>query len=168
MIKSKIVEAIPVSQQRLVAKIEEHGDDYLWTALKSPLKQYAKTHQRILNAYTDEKIFSVSLAGAVSLFWYCVKHLLLTASKVLRQCSFVTKMHNLKWSDPASFASQEDQVALQHAIARYHAFLDLIQSSPGAFFVPTLDIDLAWHTHQLLGVPYERDCRVYINRFVDQ
>ena len=40
-------------------------------------------------------------------------------------------------------------------------------SSPDAFFVPTLDIDLAWHTHQLSGPKYNSDCLQLIGRFVD-
>lgn len=43
-----------------------------------------------------------------------------------------------------------------------------MSSSPGDFFVPTLDIDLAWHTHQLMGNRYQEDCMKYIGRYVDQ
>ena len=50
----------------------------------------------------------------------------------------------------------------------YSRFLDLICASPGDFHVPTLDIDLAWHTHQLMGKKYNDDCMAYIGRFVDQ
>ncbi|KAG5642977.1 hypothetical protein DXG03_001825 [Asterophora parasitica] len=106
--------------------------------------------KRILSAYTDGEIFSVDLAGAV-----------------LRQGSFVKKMHDLHWTEPHFFDSQEDEVALQHSIARYHAFLDLMAASPVTFYVPTLDIDLAWHTHQLLGNTYNVDCGKYIGRFID-
>jgi hypothetical protein len=34
--------------------------------------------------------------------------------------------------------------------------------------VPTLDIDLIWHSHQLMGGKYGVDCDVYIGRRVDQ
>jgi Glycine-rich domain-containing protein-like len=79
-----------------------------------------------------------------------------------------------------------DVYALQHAVARYHAFvhsmlfhadashfcpnsfLDLMASSPASFFVPTLDIDLAWHTHQLMAEKYKVDCGFYVGRFIDQ
>ncbi|KAK6996819.1 hypothetical protein R3P38DRAFT_3070679, partial [Favolaschia claudopus] len=89
---------------------------------------------RIMSAYVDDKIFSVELIGAV-----------------LRQGSFVTKMHNFQWTRPAFFDKFEEQIALHHIIARYHAFMELMSSSPGTFLVPTLDIDLAWHTHQLMA-----------------
>ncbi|KAG6825171.1 hypothetical protein H0H93_001076, partial [Arthromyces matolae] len=41
--------------------------------------------------------------------------------KVIRQGSFVKKMHDLQWTQPHFFDSKEDEVALQHSIARYHA-----------------------------------------------
>lgn len=47
-----------------------------------------------------------------------------------------------------SYTPQEMNIILVRCIARYHAFLDLMSAS-GKFYVPTLDIDLAWHTHQL-------------------
>ncbi|KAF9463653.1 hypothetical protein BDZ94DRAFT_1258236 [Collybia nuda] len=105
---------------------------------------------RIISAYMDDRPFSVDLVGAV-----------------LRQGSFVRKIYDLLWTSPGFFESKEDEVVLQHAIARYHAFLDLTSSSPVSFFVPTLDIDLAWHTHQLMTHRYNEDCRTYVGRFVD-
>ena len=56
-------------------------------------------------------------------------------------------------------------------------------STPGAFLVPTLDIDLAWHTHQLMAnnvsylavfyplvhpPQYSKDTLKYIGRFIDR
>jgi len=106
--------------------------------------------RRILGAYSDGQPFSVELVGAV-----------------LRQGSFVDKMDSLGWTKPDFFSSKEDQVVLHHCVARYHAFLDLMSSSPTAFFVPTLDIDLGWHTHQLSAGNYANDCKKYIKRFVN-
>jgi len=37
-----------------------------------------------------------------------------------------------------------------------------------AFFVPTLDIDIVWHTHQLGGLIYHDDCITYVGRYIDQ
>ncbi|KAJ6565016.1 hypothetical protein DFH09DRAFT_919796 [Mycena vulgaris] len=102
---------------------------------------------RITSAYTDDKLFSVEL--------------------ILRQGTFVAKMHELQWTRPGFFDTLEDETALRHAIARYHAFLDLMSSSPASFFVPTLDIDLAWHTHQLMASNYSNDTRQYVGRFID-
>lgn len=124
--------------------------------------------KKILNAYHSDRPFSVDLVGAV-----------------LRQGLFIDKMHELGWTEPDFFCSKEDHVVLHHCVTRYHAqvitfsnvslkltpcnrFLDLMSSSTGGFFVPTLDIDLVWHTHQIFPGRYSDDCLQYFQRFIDQ
>jgi hypothetical protein len=41
-------------------------------------------------------------------------------------------------------------------------------SSPASLFAPTLDIDLVWHTDQLMSVKYKSDCTSYVGRFIDR
>ncbi|KAJ3481678.1 hypothetical protein NLI96_g7488 [Meripilus lineatus] len=106
---------------------------------------------RIMGAYTDDRPFSIDLVGAV-----------------VRQGSFIGKMYDFGWTEPGYFDTPEDEVVLLHAIARYHAFLDLMKASPASFFVPTLDIDLVWHTHQMMGYVYGFHCKTYILRYIDQ
>ncbi|EPQ58878.1 hypothetical protein GLOTRDRAFT_125199 [Gloeophyllum trabeum ATCC 11539] len=106
--------------------------------------------RRVMSAYSDDRIFSVELVGAV-----------------LRQESFIDKMVALGWTDLAYFDSEQDELALHHAVARYHAFLDLLATPPENFYVPTLDIDLAWHTHQLYPDQYAVDCKKYVGRYID-
>jgi hypothetical protein len=48
------------------------------------------------------------------------------------------------------------------------SFLDLMALSPTLFSVPTLDIDLVWHTHQLMPEKYRANCSAYVGRFIDQ
>ena len=48
------------------------------------------------------------------------------------------------------------------------SFLGLMADAPGSFFVPTLDIDLAWHTHQLRANYYHTNCKVAVGRYIDQ
>ena len=60
----------------------------------------------MLRAYNDDRMFSVELVGAV-----------------IRQCSFIDKMHELGWTTPGFFDSSENEVVLVHAIARYHAYV---------------------------------------------
>ncbi|OAX30631.1 hypothetical protein K503DRAFT_788332, partial [Rhizopogon vinicolor AM-OR11-026] len=59
---------------------------------------------KIMSAYTDDRVFSLDLVGAV-----------------LRQASFVKKMVDLGWTEPGYFTSEVDVVGLQHCVARYHA-----------------------------------------------
>lgn len=98
-----------------------------------------------MGAYIDDRPFSVDLAGSV-----------------LRQGSFIDKLHSLSW------LSHTSAHLVKHAITRYHAYLDLISSSPDLYAVPTLDIDLAWHTHLLSGWKYVSDCEAWVGRLVDQ
>ena len=94
-------------------------------------------------------------------------------------------MYDLGWTQPGYFDAEIDALALQHASARYHAydfcvllyirltdfhcsFLDLTNSLQSSFLVPTLDIDLVWHTHQLVPSKYQQDCEHYVGRFIDQ
>ncbi|TFK46966.1 hypothetical protein OE88DRAFT_1637188 [Heliocybe sulcata] len=137
------------------AKAIQEAAGYSYAGLETILSRGIRPvgqnlRRRIMSTYVDDRPFSVELVGAV-----------------LRQESFVDKMYNLGWTDPSYFASEGDELALQHAIARYHAFLDLMASSSMAFFVPTLDIDLAWHTHQLFADQYAADCKKYVGRYVD-
>ncbi|KAK0207148.1 hypothetical protein DFS33DRAFT_1423132 [Desarmillaria ectypa] len=162
VIKTRILELRPHAFPKGDAKTErEWADniqkrvDYSMQNIQIAMGQRMRIYggqllSRIMSAYEDDKIFSLDLVGAV-----------------LRQGSFVDKMHKLGWTEPDFFSSSEDEVALEHCTARYHAFLDLMSSSPAGFFVPTLDIDLVWHTHQLMARQYSSDCLEYIRRFAD-
>lgn len=56
-------------------------------------------------------------------------------------------MVDLGWTHSSRFPPSD--TSLVRCATRYYAFLDLIKGNPSLFCVPTLDIDLAWHTHQL-------------------
>ncbi|KAK3293783.1 uncharacterized protein B0H64DRAFT_461984, partial [Chaetomium fimeti] len=58
-------------------------------------------------------------------------------------------------------------VQLQAYQDRYLKFLGLIKDNPKAVFVPTLDIDLIWHTHQLSPAAYDAYCRAHVGRPVN-
>ncbi|KAL0579996.1 hypothetical protein V5O48_001999 [Marasmius crinis-equi] len=111
----------------------------------------ARVLPRVFDAYVDDKPWSLDLVGAV-----------------LRQASFIQKMVDLKWTAFSSSTESEENEILLHAIMRYHRFMELLASSPKSFFVPTLDIDLAWHTHQIMPSVYKTDYLAYVGRFVNQ
>ncbi|EFI27606.1 hypothetical protein CC1G_14532 [Coprinopsis cinerea okayama7 len=111
--------------------------------------------ERIMAAHLEPMMYSVDLAGSV-----------------LRQGTFVKKIADFGWIRPGFFDTDDDEAALHRAVARYHAQVKvfssyLLASNPGSFFVPTLDIDLVWHTHQLRSVDYAADCTTYVGRFID-
>jgi hypothetical protein len=79
---------------------------------------------RIAQGYTDGRIFAIDLVGAVryGFLFFLVKPPLMF-DKVIRQGSFVKKMTDLGWTEPSFFVAEEDQVVLQLAVARYHAYV---------------------------------------------
>ncbi|KAF9644170.1 hypothetical protein BDM02DRAFT_3175056, partial [Thelephora ganbajun] len=109
----------------------------------------ARRARKIVGAYVDGRPFSVELVAAA-----------------MRQTKFTEKMYHLGWLNPGFFDNPEDVRALQHCVVRYYGFLTLIQSDI-SLFVPTLDIDLAWHTHQLSPKAYKKDCGLYAGKFVN-
>lgn len=117
---------------------------------KSP-KQFRRNMRASLSAigkaYADTELFaSLNLAAATQ-----------------RQASFISNMERIGWLDIGRW-DQGEFYLLQKAAARYHAFLDLMRAHSGAFLSPTLDIDLAWHTHQLQGSKYGRETQQFLGR----
>ncbi|EJT96836.1 hypothetical protein DACRYDRAFT_112451 [Dacryopinax primogenitus] len=92
---------------------------------------------RLLSHYNHAGIFSLDLIGAT-----------------LRQGSFIKEMVDLGWTRPGAFST--DKTVLVRSIARYHAWLDLCASAP-LKAVPTLDIDLVWHTNMLFADRYRSE-----------
>lgn len=83
---------------------------------------------------------------------------------MMRQFKFSSQVHSLGWTSLKHIA-QHPQL-LVDAITSYHMFLELSRESYRAL-VPTLGIDLAWHTHMLLGEKYHEDVIKFVDRFVD-
>ncbi|GJN86593.1 hypothetical protein PLIIFM63780_010174 [Purpureocillium lilacinum] len=81
---------------------------------------------------------------------------------VVRQESFVAKMHSQLW-----LRSPALEGTLQRAVERYEVFLELFALHPKQMLVPTLDIDLAWHTHQLSSARYRESTEERCGRFID-
>lgn len=88
------------------------------------------------------------------------------AAAVQRQAKFIRNMADIKWLEPYVYGME--MLPLIRGIVRYHAWLDLVHSTQGKqFLVPTLDIDLAWHTHQLQGKAYKEDSEDVLGMFLD-
>ncbi|KAK9472481.1 uncharacterized protein V1510DRAFT_133363 [Dipodascopsis tothii] len=68
---------------------------------------------------------------------------------VIRQSSFVQKMDNIGW-----IHSPTVQSTISRVIEKYSTFMAIIGENRGKMAVPTLDVDLVWHTHQLQPLRY--------------
>lgn len=74
---------------------------------------------------------------------------------VFRQGRFIEKMNSMDW-----LHSPVIKEGLMDSLSRYHRFfLLLTDATTERMLVPTLDIDLMWHTHQLMLYGYIRDCK---------
>ncbi|KAM5354209.1 hypothetical protein ACJ41O_000859 [Fusarium nematophilum] len=81
---------------------------------------------------------------------------------VTRQSVFVDKMHSHLWIRSPALAG-----TVSRCISRYDNFLELFALYPGRILVPTLDIDLAWHTHQLSAQEYKTTMESRCGRFIN-
>ncbi|CAM1503553.1 Fc.00g011440.m01.CDS01 [Cosmosporella sp. VM-42] len=81
---------------------------------------------------------------------------------VIRQTAFVDKMNAHMW-----IRSPALEGTLRRGIDRYRQFCQLLKLSDSTMLVPTLDIDLAWHTHQCSARYYGRGMKALVGRFVN-
>ncbi|KAF9885598.1 hypothetical protein FE257_012804 [Aspergillus nanangensis] len=81
---------------------------------------------------------------------------------VQRQCIFVDKMHAHRW-----IRSPAVQGTLTRAVDKYENFLELFRLYPNKFLVPTLDVDLVWHTHQCSAELYRGFVVDRVGRFIN-
>jgi hypothetical protein len=79
------------------------------------------------------------------------------AEAVVRQWEFAEKITKHYVQDPVPLE------ALEHSKVRYAKFMNLMRVQTRTI-VPTLDVDLFWHTHQLSSVEYGNWCRTWIGR----
>ncbi|KZF24514.1 hypothetical protein L228DRAFT_245470 [Xylona heveae TC161] len=84
--------------------------------------------RRMMSRYWDNSsVFALDLVGAV-----------------IRQGAFVEKMHQIDWLHSPALS-----VTIERLRVKYGRFFQIMTANPGKVAVPTLDVDLAWHTHQL-------------------
>ncbi|KAL4936061.1 hypothetical protein BDV06DRAFT_228247, partial [Aspergillus oleicola] len=99
----------------------------------SLLKDEKIAFRRMMSRYWDNSSpFALDLVGAV-----------------VRQGTFVQKMDNIDWLHSPTLT--ETTLRL---IRKYAVFFQIMASNPTRMAVPTLDVDLAWHTHQLTPSRY--------------
>ncbi|RPB12066.1 hypothetical protein P167DRAFT_507068, partial [Morchella conica CCBAS932] len=109
---------------------------------------------------------------------------------VIRQFSFVAKMNDKLWIRSPGLVGRlpldslssmraklgatrscvlidSDAGFLKRAVVRYEGFFALFKMHPGQMLVPTLDVDLVWHSAMLTPVGYRAWCRAMAGRFID-
>lgn len=102
--------------------------------------------RKMMSRYWENaSIFSMELGGAV-----------------IRQSVFVEKMHSIDWLH--SPAARE---TMNRLLTKYSRFIFIIKTYSMLTAVPTLDVDLGWHTHQLSPKQYfdytVKQCKKFID-----
>ncbi|OOF90369.1 hypothetical protein ASPCADRAFT_179155, partial [Aspergillus carbonarius ITEM 5010] len=81
---------------------------------------------------------------------------------VLRQTTFINHMHTYLW-----IRSPDIEEILDDARESYSNFVELFRLYPGVILVPTLAIDLVWHTHLCSAERYTGFMMERVGRFID-
>lgn len=89
-------------------------------------------------------------------------HALDLCSAVMRQGIFIEKMVKIDW-----LHSPNARDTINALLTKYSRFLNLMKKHPNNVLVPTLDVDLAWHTHQLNSQQYYSETTKMFGRFLD-
>jgi hypothetical protein len=104
-------------------------------------------------------IFKDIRASYVGMVWWELSIDLVGAS--LRQGDFASKI------TPPDCHDLDTPSSLETACTRYHRFLRLFRSGTAEMQVPTMDIDLCWHTHQLFPATYRNWCIQILHRVIN-
>ncbi|KAM6525731.1 hypothetical protein FALCPG4_011265 [Fusarium falciforme] len=81
---------------------------------------------------------------------------------VLRQGTFIDDMTRLDW-----IHQQSNTSIMAKLLTKYNRFFDIIKENSESLAVPTLDIDLAWHTHLLSPFAYYRYSNQLTEKLID-
>lgn len=83
----------------------------------------------------------------------------------MRQFKFVSQMDGLGWTDKLYFGDHPELIT--DTVIQYHQFLDLFAHNPARPLVPTLIVDLGWHTHMLNAEKYREDTMRLFGRYMN-
>ncbi|KAK4462347.1 glycine-rich domain-containing protein 1 [Cladorrhinum samala] len=113
--------------------------------------------------YLMDRTSRISLRKMMSRYWENFSPFALDLSgAVMRQGVFVEKMFKLDW-----LHSPSARDTMARLIVKYERFIEIMAANPKKIAVPTLDVDLAWHTHQLSPSSYYAYSLDKTEKFVD-
>ncbi|KAK3693374.1 hypothetical protein B0T22DRAFT_505080 [Podospora appendiculata] len=113
--------------------------------------------------YALSPIARISVRKMMSRYWENFSPFALDlCGAVMRQGIFAEKMFKIDWLHSPSATD-----TMRRLLTKYERFIALMQAHPDKVAVPTLDIDLAWHTHQLSPSAYYSYTVSKAGKFVD-
>ncbi|CAG8898863.1 unnamed protein product [Penicillium egyptiacum] len=133
------------NERTTIETIRDHLEGYLKS--RSLMRRVNKTILASGNSSMPERI---SLRNMLSRYWDNSSPFAIDlVGAVIRQGTFVDKMDNIGWMHSPNLRS-----TMGHFIGKYDVFFQIMVKNKGHAVVPTLDVDLIWHTHQLSPIRY--------------
>ncbi|KAJ5970608.1 uncharacterized protein N7479_000526 [Penicillium vulpinum] len=128
-----------------IETIRDHLEGFLKS--RSLMRRVNKTILAAGNSSMPERI---SLRNMLSRYWDNSSPFAIDlVGAVIRQGTFVDKMDKIGWIRSPNLRS-----TMGHFVSKYDMFFQIMAKNKGHAVVPTLDIDLIWHTHQLSPARY--------------
>lgn len=151
----------------LVNYVKSDSGDVTWKgffhAFRETVAELRAAH--VFQLVDRRNIFARLRTAYMGLVWRDLSIDLVAAS--LRQREFAKKITG------EECYGIDSPIALQRALTRYQKFLYLLklkydlEKKKHPHIVPTLDIDLFWHTHQLYPQSYRKYCMENLDRLVN-
>jgi hypothetical protein len=108
----------------------------------------------------DERI---AIRKMMSRYWHNSSNFAIDlVGAVVRQGSFIEKMHQIDWLHSPALPS-----TMLRLLEKYSWFVVILARYQENMAVPTLDVDLAWHTHQCHPAAYMQYTVAQCNQFID-
>ena len=114
-------------------------------SFRPSVRSYVCIRKMMARYWENFSIFGLDLCGAV-----------------MRQGVFIEKMVNLDWLHSPSARNTMERLRV-----KYGRFATIMGDYPTQVAVPTLDVDLAWHTHQLNPPAYYAYMVGKTDKFID-
>lgn len=148
--------------------LDLRGSDMQMSSVREVIEEYlsitelvkqAKHYKGSSKIYPDE---ALALRRMMSRYWENSSPFAVDlVGAVIRQGSFVEKMHTIDWLHSPALSN-----TIVRLIRKYSRFIAII-SKHHVMAVPTLDVDLAWHTHQLSPSRYLEYTVTQSGTFID-
>ena len=128
--------------------------------------KHRKTVRRATNSLTRGQLLrpeKIAIRRMMACYWensspFCLD----LVGAVIRQGAFIEKMHAIDWLHSPSISATMDRL-----LVKYSRFFDIMGNYSNNVAVPTLDVDLAWHTHQLSCQSYYTYATAKTSTFID-
>ncbi|KAJ5922114.1 hypothetical protein N7516_009817 [Penicillium verrucosum] len=146
-IRSEILQLTDLTENErtTIETIRDHFEGFLKS--RPLMRRVNKTMLASGNSNMPERI---SLRNMLSRYWDNSSPFAIDLiGAVIRQGTFVDKMDNIGW-----IRSPNVRSTMTHFISKYGVFFQIMTKNKGHAVVPTLDVDLIWHTHQLSPIRY--------------